>query len=217
MTLLNETAELVHADRLKEHPSNPRRGDLERIQESIEHNGFYGTLVVQRSTGFILAGNHRFRAARNLGYTEFPVAWVDVTEDEAHRIMLADNRTGDVADYDNEALLALLTDLDGSDGTGYSPDDIEDLVSLLGAVPTAPVEEFKGGYADRDEDVEKLQGRAPVQALGLGRLEEVRLLMTRERYEDWGRNIAILRKAYGESGLVQVVFEAVAREAAKQG
>ena len=35
------------------HPDNPRRGNVDEIRSSIRINGFYGALVVQRSTGHI--------------------------------------------------------------------------------------------------------------------------------------------------------------------
>ena len=44
---------------LKRHPDNPRRGDVKAIALSINKNGFYGAVIVQRSTRYILAGNHR--------------------------------------------------------------------------------------------------------------------------------------------------------------
>ena len=51
--------ELVAPRALRPHPRNPRRGDVDAIEESIAENGFYGCVVAQRSTGYILAGNHR--------------------------------------------------------------------------------------------------------------------------------------------------------------
>lgn len=52
---------------LKPHPRNPRQGDVGAIYQSIEANGFYGAIVAQRSTGYILAGNHRYKAAAEAG------------------------------------------------------------------------------------------------------------------------------------------------------
>jgi ParB-like chromosome segregation protein Spo0J len=49
---------------LRTHPRNVNHGDLGAILESIDANGFYGAIVAQRSTGYILAGNHRYMALR---------------------------------------------------------------------------------------------------------------------------------------------------------
>lgn len=119
-------------DELTPHPSNPRQGDVGAIHGSIEANGFYGALVVQKSTGYILAGNHRLQAAVHAGATSVPVIEVDVDDETATRILLADNRTNDLASYDEDALAALLTGLaeaGGLDGTGYDGDDVDRLLA----------------------------------------------------------------------------------------
>ena len=134
--VINENVELVAASSLSAHPDNPRQGDLGAIYESIKANGFYGTIVAQRSTGRILAGNHRWLAAQDAGIDEVPVCWVDVDDDTARRILLADNRTNDLASYNDQALAELLTLIEletGSlDGTGYDKDALDDLLNDLG-------------------------------------------------------------------------------------
>lgn len=116
---------------LTPHPDNPRQGDIGAIATSIETNGWYGTVVAQFSTKRILAGNHRVEAARHLGITEVPVSWVDVDDATARRILLADNRTNDLATYDDDILTGLLTILAEDDdllGTGWDGDDLDDLL-----------------------------------------------------------------------------------------
>lgn len=119
---------------LKPHPSNPRQGDVGAIIQSIEANGWYGTLVAQISTGHVLAGNHRLQAAIHCGLDRVPVHWVDVDDDTAHRILLADNRTTDLATYDEHALADLLVEMGNTgnlDGTGYDGDDLDALLAEL--------------------------------------------------------------------------------------
>ena len=116
------------------HPSNPRQGDVGAIIQSIEANGWYGTLVAQISTGHVLAGNHRLQAAIHCGLDRVPVHWVDVDDDTAHRILLADNRTTDLATYDEHALADLLVEMGKTGnlgGTGYDGDDLDDLLAEL--------------------------------------------------------------------------------------
>lgn len=134
--LAPQTIEHVPTSALSEHPDNPRQGDVGAISESLEAHGFYGVIVAQRSTGRVLAGNHRLLAARALGLEEVPVAWLDVDDDEAARILLVDNRTNDLATYDSVALAALLTRLAGDGGpglvgTGWDGDDLDGLLSRL--------------------------------------------------------------------------------------
>jgi len=111
---------------ISEHPDNPRLGRIDSIKDSIAVNGFLSPIVVQASTMRVLAGNHRARAASELGYTEVPALLADVDDDTARRFVLADNKTSDDADYDPEKLWAVISSLsDGSDdalaGTAYSP------------------------------------------------------------------------------------------------
>ena len=54
------TIEYVDVKKLKLYPGNARKGDVDKIAKSIEINGMYQAVVVQRSTGFIIVGNHRF-------------------------------------------------------------------------------------------------------------------------------------------------------------
>jgi ParB-like chromosome segregation protein Spo0J len=123
--------EMVATDKLTTHPDNPRRGDVEAVMSSIQANGFYGALVVQRSTSHVLAGNHRLRAARQLGMTEVPVVWVDCDDDRARRILVVDNRSSDLARWDDEALAALLADMGDLSGTLFKDDDLAKLVASM--------------------------------------------------------------------------------------
>jgi len=139
-------------DELRVHPRNARKGSVSAISESIEHNGFFGACVAQVSTGHILVGNHRFLAAREQGMATIPVLWVDVSNAHATRILLADNRTNDVAGYDKDALAALLSDLsnmDGLSGTGYTEDDLEALISEITTPNFEPATEGEQGRLDK--------------------------------------------------------------------
>ena len=114
-TLPQQYATVAVAD-LTEHPANPRVGDVAAIVAAITANGWHGALLVQRSTGHVLAGNHRLRAARQLGMAEVPVLWVDVDDHVAERILVADNRASDFGYFDEDQLVALLA--------GQQPDDL---------------------------------------------------------------------------------------------
>lgn len=135
MTVLAQTYELADIDDLKPHPDNPRVGEVGVIAASIDAHGFYGAVVVQKSTGFVLAGNHRLSAARAKGLTQVPAIYIDADETLAKRILLVDNRASERATWDHEALAELLGNLD-ADGIdlatiGYDPADLDALNDLL--------------------------------------------------------------------------------------
>ncbi len=120
---------------VRKHPSNPRQADVGAIYTSIDQNGFYGALIVQSSSGFILAGNHRYDAALHAGAEAIPVIFVDCTDAEAKRIMLADNRVSDIASYDMAGLAEILQEIQRESGTllgtGYDEDAYGNLLRDL--------------------------------------------------------------------------------------
>lgn len=110
---------------IERHPDNANQGDLDALTESISVNGFYQPVIVQSSTGYIIAGNHRWEAALKMGATTIPAIFIDVTDQEAKRMMLADNRITRLGQDDPSRLLELLDDLTDTDygllGTGFDP------------------------------------------------------------------------------------------------
>lgn len=148
---------------LKIYHQNPRVGDVEAIAQSLQVNGAYKPIVVNKGThtgrpNEVLAGNHTLKAHRLLverGESQWATiaTWVvDVDDEQAARIVLADNRTADLGSYDNDDLLELLGSLDdGLEGTGYDEGYID---ALLGAnIPDAGMEALDGDneYLDGEE------------------------------------------------------------------
>jgi ParB-like chromosome segregation protein Spo0J len=118
---------------MKLHPKNPKKGDTDAIGESLVANDFYGAVIVQKSTGFILAGNHRWKSATEKGMVEIPVIVVDCDDATAERILLADNRIADLGSYDDKALAALVKDAQAHSGslagTGFMGVDLERMLA----------------------------------------------------------------------------------------
>jgi ParB-like chromosome segregation protein Spo0J len=134
--ILNERTELVPIDSIHPHERNVNQADLGAIIESIGVHGFYGTVIVQKSTGAILCGTHRWRAAHEKGYQQIPVTFIDVSDSQAVKIMLADNRTARLGTDDNAALADLLQALSndgGIQGTGYDQEALDQLIADLGS------------------------------------------------------------------------------------
>lgn len=110
----------VPVDALLEYPGNPRNGNVEEIAKSLQINGQYRPIVVRRETREILAGNHTWKAAKQLGWETINVTYVEnITDIQATRIVLADNRYNDIATYNVPDLTALLETMPTLEGTGY--------------------------------------------------------------------------------------------------
>lgn len=120
---------------LKPHPQNVRQGDIGAISQSLKQHGQYRPIVVQRSTGFILAGNHTYKAALSLKWKQIAATYVDCDDEQALRILLIDNRANDLASYDDSALVEMLKGLMDTElkleGTGFDPDDLDQLLKDL--------------------------------------------------------------------------------------
>jgi len=126
----------VHVDNLETHPQNARRGDVQKITASLRRHGQYRPIVVQRRTGYVLAGNHTLMSARRLGWEHLDVVYVDVDDEEARRILLADNRTSDLAAYEDGALALLLAEVPDLEGTGYDGENVDVLLAQLAPAPS---------------------------------------------------------------------------------
>jgi hypothetical protein len=129
--------ETVPISSLRMFPGNARRGDVERIAESLRQLGQYRPLVVNGREGgrygdrCVLAGNHTLQAAEQLGWEDIAVQLIDVDDETAWRINLVDNRSADLGTYDDGALLALLRQGRdwGFDATGWGEDDLERMLA----------------------------------------------------------------------------------------
>lgn len=132
-----DTVEQVPVDGLTPFDDNPRQGDVGAICVSLEANGQYRPIVVNRRDQTILAGNHTWRAAKSLGWETIGATFVDVDDATARRIVLVDNRSNDLASYDDQVLADLLEAIateegpEGLVGTGFDGDDLDELLADL--------------------------------------------------------------------------------------
>lgn len=213
------TTEYVSVAALIPHPDNPRRGKVEPIKESLETTGQYRPIVVSRSTGHVLAGNHTLKAAISLGWGEIAVNYLDgLTLAQEKRILLADNRTADMGTYDDEALLQVLQDLvDGSDdaliGTGYDLDDLETLqVIIEGAAEVAAPQTDAHYNEDEDQMAARQERLGNYQSLTGQGLAEVILILTNEKKDQLYTWCERLRMEWGsELTNGEAIHAAVAR------
>ena len=201
--LLEQRVESVRLDTLTPHPDNPRVGDVAAIVASIEANEPYGVIIVQASTNFILAGNHRWQALTDLGYEEALVALVDVDDEAAKAIVLADNRTHDLGSYDDAALARVLGELADYEGTGYDETDVAALMASVSTAPSMPT----GAGAPDVPPVDP-----PIVPQGLRPLV---LPFDLERYEALTAALPELRREWGVETNAEL-FLAVVRAAADE-
>src|SRR6267142_3794383 len=123
-------------DRLVPYARNPRKNDaaVDRMSASISEFGFK-IPVLARSSGEVVDGHLRLKAARKLGLTEIPVILCDEwTEAQVKAFRLMVNRSVAWAEWDDDLLGLELLDLKNLDfDLGLTGFDDEELARLLAA------------------------------------------------------------------------------------
>lgn len=95
-------------------PANARvhtRVNLAAIRGSLRKFGQRKPIVVNRRTGVVEAGNGTVQAALQEGWTHIAAVYVDDDPADAAAFAIADNRSAELAEWDVQALGALLADL----------------------------------------------------------------------------------------------------------
>jgi hypothetical protein len=152
---------------LKPATHNPRKGDVEAIKKSYERFGQRKPIVALRSSGEIIAGNHQYLAAKELGWTEMAVVLVDDDKETAMAYGVADNRIGQLGEWDVEELVFALEEigLEEIDSVGFSEADVEDFKALLDehqmSAPAIP--QMDGGLRDADGGTSQVDSETKVK------------------------------------------------------
>ena len=146
-------------DDVRPYDDNPRHNDgaVEAVVASIREFGWKQPIVVD-ADGTIVVGHTRWKAAKRLGMDEVPVVVAsDLTPEQCAAYRLADNRVGELAEWDSELLaqeLDGLSDLDMS-AFGFTERDME---SAAGGVDFSNLDAMSGeGDDGYDEFVEKFK------------------------------------------------------------
>lgn len=135
--------ETVQIKDLNYYYKNPRKGDIEAIANSLKTHGQYKTICVNQGTKTgrpleILAGNHTIKAARTLGWETIQATLIDVDDEAAAKIVIADNRTSDLAENDPAILIDLIESLTDLDGTGWANEELEELAATINDLAELP-------------------------------------------------------------------------------
>ena len=126
-------AEWVDPSTLTPWDRNPRLNDhaVKDVAASIERFGFGAPIVARLADRSVIAGHTRLKAAALLGLDRVPVRFLDVTERQARELALADNKLGELADWDPSMLLELERDAEVSlAALGWNAKEVADLAMM---------------------------------------------------------------------------------------
>jgi len=130
-------AEFVPIEEIKEWGDNPRVNDhvVDDVALSIKRFGFASPIIARKETGEIIAGHTRYKAARKLGLKEVPVRFVDLDPVDSRLLAIADNKIGEKATWDQDALRDVLLSLasEGADfeGIGFDESDLQHFLESI--------------------------------------------------------------------------------------
>lgn len=113
--------------------SNPRKGDIDAIKKSYERFGQRKPIVALKGSSEIIAGNHQYQAALDLGWDKIAVVFVEDDAETATAYSIADNRIGQLGEWNVEELVMAFEKIDFADfdSIGFSETDVEDYRALL--------------------------------------------------------------------------------------
>jgi DNA modification methylase len=129
--------ETVDINSITYDPANARKHsikNLDAIKASLTRFGQQKPIVID-SNGVVRAGNGTLMAAKALGWSTISVVRSTLEGSEATAYAIADNRSAELAEWDEDALAQTLAALQIEDedlalATGYDASDIEALLAL---------------------------------------------------------------------------------------
>ena len=160
--------ETVDIDLVMFDPANVRKHgerNLETIKASLARFGQQKPVVVGRGN-VVLAGNGTLAAARALGWDEIKIVRTDLTGTDATAYAIADNRSAELAEWDDQSLAETLRALQSEDfdlgAVGYTDAEVDALISGLA---DALVPDFQPATIDEQG---KLDEKAPHECPNCG-------------------------------------------------
>ncbi len=134
----------VKLEDLNPDPNNTMVHDernIEAIKTSLQKFKQYRAFVVQKKGMIIRVGNGMFEAMKQLGYKEAFAEIKTLTDEEATALSIMDNKSSDLASFDDPALAEAFTIIpeDLHEFTGFNVDEIE--LMLKGHGPDEPLED----------------------------------------------------------------------------
>ncbi len=136
--------EMRGISRIKPYANNPRINDaaVDAVAQSIREFGFRQPIVVDEQ-GVIIVGHTRYLAALRLGLKKVPVHVArGLTEAQVKAYRIADNKSAELAEWDEEKLRQELAELENLDFDldllGFSTDELNVLLDDLTAGQVDP-------------------------------------------------------------------------------
>jgi len=153
----------VKISSLQSDPDNARKHSDKNIKSIIGSLKRFGQRkpIVVTGANIVIAGNGTLEAAKQLGWSDIVVSYVPVdwSFEQARAYALADNRTSELGEWDNDKLAMQLIELDS---VGWELDDVgfEKLEP-----PTEEMKDKKSNWVDCDDCGRKVLNKDNEQSI----------------------------------------------------
>lgn len=167
----------VSVDSLTLDPNNARKhgqSDVEAIAKSLE-SFKQQTPIVITSDNVVVKGNGTVMAAMKLGWKQVDAIRTELTGQQVKAYAIADNRTAELSEWDNEKLLELLQGLDDKalfDACGFDEVAMDELLAEV----ESPVDPEDNPYSRKIEaPIYRPTGEKPAVAdlIDTGKVQEL--------------------------------------------
>jgi site-specific DNA-methyltransferase (adenine-specific) len=145
-------------DDIKPYWRNPRKneGAVEAVKQSITDYGFNQPIILDVKK-VIIAGHTRYKALMELGWKEAPCVVIDLPPAKAKEYRIADNKTSELSEWDMDALIPELREIDKvASMQVFFPDlDLKGLLedtATVASVTTAQVEKAEASLNGQFEE-----------------------------------------------------------------
>ena len=132
----------IEIDKIVPYWQNPRdnKKTIERLVTSIENYGFNVPLVVNKDM-VLITGHARLKAAKRLGMNTVPCNVVNLTDEQAKKYRIADNKIQELTDWKEEELFKELQEIGDKMellDIGFNLDEIDDIVGDIDPIEEEP-------------------------------------------------------------------------------
>ena len=152
---------MVKVSEIKPYEKNPRINDnaVESVANSIKEFGFKVPIVLDKDK-VIINGHTRLKASILLGLNEVPcIIATDLTKKQVKALRIADNKTQELATWDNSLLGDELSNLSDFDFTDFGFNDIELMMLTEDIEPEKFDKDMIDEYSQRADDMVLKSGR----------------------------------------------------------
>ena len=187
----------IEVKSVKQDPKNARQHgerNVEAIKKSLQRFGQQKPIVLS-SDGIAVAGNGTVQAAIELGWEKIDAVYTTLTGQEAAAFAIADNRTAELANWDDEELAGQLGVMEDDllESAGFTQDEMIAAIAAFDGSPDEIVINDDSDYTMREHAA----------------IKQIILTFTAEQYVPVIEGLVALRDSFGVDDFTEVLIKLV--------